>query len=307
MDVLSRSSLLALRELAAFGTMRAAADVLGVTPGAVSQQLTALEERLGVAVIVRSGRGVQLTDAGRLLVEHAERILLAQDQALAAVRTLGPQAAGRVTLGLFGSSAALLPTIVQSVAAAHPGIEIRTREIDVDEALMAVRRGWVDLAFGLDYADAPIPRVADVGFTPLLVERMGIAMASGELHRRGRVDLAAGRDWDWILAPAGTHYGDAVRAACRRAGFEPRVIHEVTDTAASLALAASGQGVTPVTELMRRLVPDLPIEVQQIEQDVTRSLCLAMPGRGDVRPSVQATAELITRAVGSTTDRRAVR
>ena len=298
MEILGRTNLLALRELAAHGTMAAAADVLGVTPGAVSQQISGLEARVGVPLIARIGRGVQLTDAGHVLVQHSARILAAQDDALAAIQSTRTDVVGSVTIGLFGSSAAVLPSITQAVAAAHPGLAIRTREIDVDDALAAVRRGVVDLAFGLDYSEAPIPRVEKVALTPLRSEQFALATMAGAHARLERVDLSDARDWEWILPPVTTHYGYAMRVACRRAGFEPTVVHEVTDTAASLALAASGAGVTPVTAMMRALAPHPSVAVVTLKQDIRRYLCLAEQVRSDHRPSVQAVADIIRSVVG---------
>ncbi len=297
MDALPRANLMALRELDAQGTMTAAADLLGVTPGAISQQISVLEARLGVVLVRKAGRGVQLTDAGHVLVRHGARILGAQDEALAAMEATHSEVVGRVTIGLFGSSAAILPGVIAAVALAHPGIEIRTREIDVDQALPSVRRALVDLAFGLDYSDAPIPRDGRVAFVPLRTERFGLAMAGGSTLPDAVVDLADARDLEWILPPAASHYGYAMRAACRRAGFEPNVVHEVTDTAASLALAAAGGGVTPVTDMMRSLAPDLTLVVRPLRQGIERSLCLAEAVRADHRPSARTVAGIIREVV----------
>jgi DNA-binding transcriptional LysR family regulator len=293
MDSLPRPNLLALRELSAQGTMIAAADVLGVTPGAISQQIAVLESRLGIALIKKAGRRVQLTDAGQVLVQHGARILAAQDEALSALEATRTDVAGRVVIGVFGSAASVLPEILAEVARLHQSIEIRSREIDVDSALSAVRRARVDLAFGLDYADAPIPRDDAVAFHPLRTERFALAMAWGEGLVGQPMDLAQARGWDWILPPAESHYGHAMRSACRRAGFEPSVVHEVTDTAASLALAAAGAGVTPVTPLMRSINPDARLAVVPIRQDVTRSLCLAEQMGSEHRPSARVVAHVV--------------
>ncbi|HZB50113.1 MAG TPA: LysR family transcriptional regulator, partial [Mycobacteriales bacterium] len=72
-----------LRELAERGTLAAVATALGYTPSAVSQQLAVLEKEAGVRVLERAGRGVRLTDAGRLLAEHAGVLLAAAEAARA--------------------------------------------------------------------------------------------------------------------------------------------------------------------------------------------------------------------------------
>jgi DNA-binding transcriptional LysR family regulator len=299
MDALSRPYLLALRELAEQGTMTAAADVLGVTVGAISQQISAMEARLGVSLVARVGRRVELTDAGRMFLTHVDRILAAQEGALVAVEEARGAVAGTVVIGVFGSAAALLPGVTTAVADANDAIRIRSKELDVDGAISAVRRGDVDLAFGLDYEDLPAARDADIDFRPIRTEVFGLAVALSHRRVRGDVDLAEAGDWPWILPPAGTRYGRMIRAVCRRAGIEPDVQHEVMDTAASLALASAGAGVTPVTPLMRTLAPDARLRVMPLRQRVTRSVCLAERVRPASRPSVSFVAATIRGVLGT--------
>jgi DNA-binding transcriptional LysR family regulator len=293
MDPLSRPYLLALRGLAEQGTMTAAADVLGVTTGAVSQQLAGMESRLGVPLVQRVGRRVELTDAGRQLLAHADRILRAQDAALAALEESRGDVSGTVVIGVFGSAAALLPAVSTAVREANSALRIRSKELDVDGAVAAVRRGDVDLAFGLDYADLPAARDEDISLRPVRTERFGIATSTGDDRFGSTVDLAATGDAPWILPPADTRYGRMIRSACRRAGIEPDVVYEVMDTAASLALAAAGAGITPVTPLMQALAPDARLRVVGLRQPVTRSVCLAERIRPASRPSVAFVAATV--------------
>src|SRR5919197_3588517 len=105
-----------LREVARRGTIVAAADAQGYTAGAVSQQLAVLERAAGKPLLERVGRRVQLTDAGRVLVDHAERILRAEEEARAALETAGDEVAGTLTIATFASFAAslLAPSIVDA-------------------------------------------------------------------------------------------------------------------------------------------------------------------------------------------------
>lgn len=297
MDALSRPHLLALRELAAQGTMTAAADVLGVTTGAVSQQLAGMESRLGVALVQRVGRRVELTDAGRLLLLHADGILQAQDAAIAALHQSRGDVGGTVVIGVFGSATALLPAVSTAVRAATGGVRIRSKELDVDGAVAAVRRGDVDLAFGLDYEDLPAARDDDIAFRPVRTERFALATSVTDDRLGGVIDLTDAGDLPWILPPAESRYGRVMRNACRRAGIEPDVVYEVMDTAASLALAAAGAGITPVTPLMQALAPDARLRVVDLRQVITRSVCLAERIRPASRPSVAFVAATVRRVL----------
>ena len=164
----------------------------------------------------------------------------------------------RLVVGTWGSTAAgLLAPVVARLAEAFPEVVVTSREVDLDAVSAAVRHGEVDVAFGLDYVDAPIPRDQSVARTLLQPEEFAVAVAPESVPRsaRGRRTAAVGllRDLDWILPPESTQYGRALRSGLRRRDVEPRVVHEVTDTAASLQLATAGLGATMTTPLMLRL------------------------------------------------------
>lgn len=186
-------------------------------------------------LVTRVGRGVRLTDAGRVLADHADAVLRPEDTAVAAVRALQATMTGRLTIGTFGSAgAALLAPLVVALAQEHPGIDVRSQVVEVDDSAAAVRRGQVDVAFGVDYANAPIPRDPDVQFIRLRSERFLLAAPPG-FDTEPSIELARAADRPWILTPGATQFGQAIRNACRAVGFESRVLHEVTDTAVCLA------------------------------------------------------------------------
>jgi len=270
-----------LYELVRRGTLAAAADHLGYTAGAVSQHLASLEATLGVSLVERSGRHLVLTDAGRVMAEHAEVLLAAEARAVGATRSAHSAVAGPLVVGTWGSTAAgLLAPVVQRMAADFPDVRIRSREVDLDDAVASVRDGEVDVAFGLDYADAPIPRDAATQLVRLQPETFAVAVAAGSRGTGEHVDVPLLADLDWILPPESSQYGRAMRSGFRRLGFEPRVVHEVTDTAASLQLAAAGLGATVMTGLMRRLNDGLDLTALHLREPLTRQIVLI--SRGDV-------------------------
>jgi DNA-binding transcriptional LysR family regulator len=110
------------------------------------------------------------------------------------------------------------------------------------------------------------------------------------------VSLEHFTDHGWILPPANTQYGLAMRHACRRAGFEPIVEHEVTDTGSSLAMVAGNLGITPVTDLMLTLRSG-DIRTVELRDDVRRKLVLAYRGDPEPQPSVQTVIDVITESV----------
>lgn len=282
---LNLTQLSTLRELVRRGTLAAAAEHLGYTPGAASQHLASLEASLGVALVERSGRQLVLTDAGRVMAEHAEQLLAAEVRAVSATRSAHDTVAGPLVVGTWGSTAAtLLAPIVQRMRVAFPEVSISSREVDLDSATTSVRYGEADVAFGLDYFDAPMPGDRSLHLTRLPPEKFAVAVAPGSLDSstasHAYVATEVLSDLDWILPPESSQYGRAIRSGFRRLGFEPRVVHEVTDTAASLQLAAAGLGATVMTGLMRRLNTSLDLTTLRMREPLTRQIVLI--SRGDV-------------------------
>lgn len=283
----------ALVELARCGTMTAAAAALSYTPGAVSQQIAALERATGVELVRRVGRRVELTDAAHTLVAHAGRILEAQAEAAAALERTRGEVSARLRLGVFGTAAAaFLPPALRHLRERHPGVRVVSQEVDVDQAYTEVSAGRVDLALGLDYPDAPIARDTALDLVRLQSERFSLALPSSRPAPPAPLALADAADLDWILPAQGTYYGHAIRTACRRAGFEPRVVHEVTDTATSLAMVGAGLGVAPVTELMLRLRSEgvRPVPLRDV---VERHVVVACRASARDRPSVAALVDAL--------------
>jgi DNA-binding transcriptional LysR family regulator len=277
-----------LVELRRRGTITAVADALGYTPGGVSQQLSALEKATGVELLRRVGRRVELTDAGITLVGYAERILEIEAEVVSTLERSTETVAGLLQLGLFATAAAdILPVALARTQAHHPGLSVHSREMDVDEVYGAVASGSVDIAIGLDYPDVPIPRDPALTMVRLTRERFSLAVPPGSLPGVAVIGLAETGGLGWILPAARTQYGQAIRTVCRRADIEPQVHHEVTDTAASLALVEAGVGVSPVTDLMLRLRPSR-VDVVALAENVERHIVAITRASVHDRPTIAA-------------------
>ena len=177
-----------LREVAARGSFSAAAAALNFTQPAVSRQIALLERSAGMPLVLRSRQGVQLTQAGRLVLEHADAIH-ARLQLLERGAELADGTRVEVVLGGYPTAfVGLVPTIVSALRARVPDARVALRRCGHDEALQLVRRGELDLAlvFAHGGADAPPAdvRVVALGEEPLLA----LLPASHPLARRKRVE-----------------------------------------------------------------------------------------------------------------------
>src|SRR6266487_6593923 len=140
-----------LQEFAARGSIARTAAVLGYTPSAVSQQLAALEREAGTALLDRSARRAELTDAGRRLAGHAERILAMVEEAETDLSAEAQEPAGRVVATAFPSAAvAFAPSLARSLRA-HPRLTLVLRQTPAREGLRQVRSGDVDVAIVDDW------------------------------------------------------------------------------------------------------------------------------------------------------------
>jgi DNA-binding transcriptional LysR family regulator len=145
--------LIALRAVARERSFAEAAAALGYTQSAISQQMAALERTVGHRLIERPGgrRRVWLTEAGELLLAHADTVVTALQEASSDLAALGEGRAGRLRVGTYQSvGSRILPAIVRRFHVVHSGIELEVREPADDEELFAMlARGELDLSFAL--------------------------------------------------------------------------------------------------------------------------------------------------------------
>jgi DNA-binding transcriptional LysR family regulator len=244
-----------LRELEAVGTVAATAAALGYTPSAVSQQLAVLEREAGTTLLVKAGRGVRLTDAGRLLARHAATLLAAAEEAEADLARAADTIAGTIRVAAFQT--AMLHLVIPAVAAvraAHPDVRVLMVEAEVEEALPALRRGGVDLLLVDEYDRLPRERHADLRRETLLREEVRLILPAGHplARARRRPALAALRDEAWSTAQPGTGHHAMVLNACRALGdFEPQVHHTTNDLLVLLQLVRTIGAITLLPDLVQ--------------------------------------------------------
>jgi DNA-binding transcriptional LysR family regulator len=180
-----------------------------------------------------------------------------------------------------------MPDIVQNLALRHPEIRLRTREIDPDDAGIELRHGHLDLAFLIDYPDATEPWAPGITIVPTMHDELHLAVPAGRLPP-GKVRLADLEDQDWVISGPQTYYGRAVRSACRQAGFDVRVTHEVDEQATALAMVAAGLGITLMSDLGRAFLPEAGVDVLKLTRPLQRKILLAYADPCAGRPSIKA-------------------
>jgi DNA-binding transcriptional LysR family regulator len=282
------------------GSVTAAAEALHYAQPSVSHHLARLEAEAGVVLLRRVGRGVVLTDAGRLLVERAEEILGQVEAARAELAAHAGLRAGRVRLAAFPSAlATLVPPAAARLAAEHPGVELALTEAEPPEALVALRNGEVDaaLVFELGAPADPAEGAAGTGerrnttVTPLLEEPLFLVTPAGE---GGPFEgLAAYAERSWI---AGCERCRAhLVAVCERAGFAPRITFQTDDYVAVQALVADGLGVSVLPGLALDAHRHPGVRVERLPGD-RRRVSFAVYGRPPAPEPVRAFAAALAEA-----------
>ena len=233
-----------LREVAARGSFSAAAEALNFTQSAVSQHIAALERETGTQLVERLSRGVRLTEAGAVLVEHADAIVARLESAEDDLAAIAGLRGGRLRLVCFQSAGAtVVPRAVASFHERHPQVELSMREAEPGEATRMQKAGEVDLA--LLYHHPAMDLMPDLELTHLMDDFYDALLpASHPLASRRRLALKDLAEESWIVSTAINGCRTITSATCREAGFEPRVAFEADDTLASQALVAGGVGVT---------------------------------------------------------------
>lgn len=220
---------------------RRAAEDLYVTQSAVSQQIRRLEAELGLALLRRTSRGVELTPAGAELLTRAEAILADVAGARAAMDEHAGALRGSVRLAASTGDAMRLPPALARFQHEHPGVRIALRQGLADDVLALLQTGSVDLAVG--HLNAP----PDLRAEPLAHESLILIVAEEDaLAGASDVQLWDLRERPFILTEPGTALRDLVVDACAGAGFGPVPPFEVSDPTTVRFLVQAGLGVSLV-------------------------------------------------------------
>ncbi|WP_406350767.1 LysR family transcriptional regulator [Streptomyces sp. NBC_00658] len=295
--MLNLERLRTLDALARHGSVSGAADGLHVTTSAVSQQMSKLEREVGQQLLAKNGRGVRLTDAGRLLADHAARILSQVELAQSDLEAQRGQVVGELRLSAFPTAArGLFPTVLAALRADHPGLRLRSCELEPEAGVAGVVRGDLDLAVVLDWYNKPMPLPDGLVKAAILDDPADVAMPVGHrLAGRAEVDLGEFADDEWITWGEGEFCHEWLMFTLRSKGVEPHIAHRAAETHTQLGLVAAGLGVCVAPLLGRHPMPEGVITVP-LRQRVRRHVYVVWRADADRRPSIRAAVEALRRA-----------
>jgi len=300
--MLSLERLRILHAIDTYGSVSAAADVLSVTTSAVSQQMAKLERETGQPLLAKSGRGVRLTDAGRLLSGHADRILSLVELARADLEAHRGAAVGELRAGAFPTAVrGLFPAALRELRAAHPQLRTVVHELEPPESLARLARGDIDLAIVLDWYNKPLSLPGGLAKAALADDIVDVALPLGHrLEDRAEITLDELADDDWVAWPDGGFCHEWLLFTLRGKGVEPRIAHHAEEHATVLALVAAGLGVAVMPRLGRDREPD-GVRIVPVRHTMRRHVYAVWRADADRRPAIRAAVDALLRsATGGT-------
>jgi DNA-binding transcriptional LysR family regulator len=281
--------------VARYGSVTAAAHALNYAQPSVSHHLARLEAETGTKLIQKAGRGIRLTDAGRLLAERAGEIIGRLDAAENELAAYSGLRAGRLRLAAFPSAlATIVPAAAAMLHAEHPSVDLRLTEAEPPEALSMLKAGYVDVAlvFRHETEAGHAGRAGEAGGAKhgmaadglreqvILDEQVNLIVASGQpghaahTGQQGHVkpgereiapavtelwpdDLAKFADHRWIAGC--DRCREHLLQQCAAAGYTPRISFTTDDFVAVQALVTAGLGVALLPSLALRAAhnPDI--------------------------------------------------
>ncbi|MEV6524743.1 LysR family transcriptional regulator [Longispora sp. NPDC051575] len=253
------------------GSFSAAARELNCSQPAISQQMRALERHVGGPLFLRVGRGLRLTEAGRILAERGAAVLDELAVTHQQVRAVAALDFGTVRICAFPSAnTSIVPGAAAALSTERPRLRLELIEREPPDSFALLRHAECELVIGFSYGDED-EEEATAGMlrVPLLEDRLALLLPVGHpFADRDRVDLAemAGERW---IGGCPRCSGAFVRA-CERAGFTPDVVCATDDNLAIQSLVSAGLGVALVPMLVLSFLRHPSVVAVPVESTIRR-------------------------------------
>ena len=229
---------------------RAAKRLFIAQPG-LSRQIQSMEAQLGFALIDRTRRRFELTEAGAALLEEGRRALAEFDRALQYTRRVARGEVGMLRIGVIPSALyKVLPMALREYRRCYPEVEVIVREMTTPAQVNAMTAGEIDVGFmRLPYA------VGELIARPIVEVRFGVVLPMEHpLTSLAEIPLPALAEEPLLFpAPPRSSWADFVLKVCRDAGFEPRIGPAAAESTTVMSFVAAGMGVALIPESLQGL------------------------------------------------------
>ena len=263
-----------LRAVDTHGSVVAAADALGFTPSAVSQQVKRLERQTGVPLLERVGRGVMLTRHGRHLVDAGSRLLADLEAIESGLHQRAGTVSGHLRLTAFSTAMrGLVAPRVRDLRTVHPDLTLTLTEREPWDTVDLVASGQADLGVVHSWGDVPLAVPDHLATTALADDVADVVVHAGHrLATRERVTPHDLVDEGWIATPEGTICRQWLTRMYDGTGRLPRIAHQSMEFQSHLALVRAGLGIALIPRLGREELTDDLVAVPACDPVPTRTI-----------------------------------
>ena len=284
------SALISLRAVDNHGSVVNAAEALGFTPSAISQQVKRLEKQAGVPLLERVGRGVMLTGHGRHLVDAGSRLLSDLEEIESGLHRQAGTVAGQLRVTAFSTAMrGLVAPAVGRLRLAHPDLVLALTEREPWDTIDLIASGQGDLGVVHSWGDVQLAIPEHLATTPLVRDLADVVVpASHRLAGRRSVSPRDLVDEEWIATPEGTICRQWLTRMYDGTGRLPRIAHQSMEFASHVALVRAGLGIALIPRLGRQPLPDDVVAVAAHDPVPTREIMALHRRSMTDSPAVQA-------------------
>lgn len=211
---------------------------LHITQPALTRQIHALEEELGVPLFTRTSAGMEITPAGTALLQHARTIRAELERAKKNAQQADNEQRVRMDIGVYGSCIfSIVPQILSLFAQSHPNVEFRLHNARKDQLIELLRQGKILIAF-----DRYLPQEPDLAYEVVYSEDLYVALHKDHpLAQREMIDMSELADEPRV----GANFDETMASGLSRFfGTTPKIVHRADDVLTTLSLVSCGFGIT---------------------------------------------------------------
>lgn len=262
------------------GSFRKAADLLGLTPSAISHAVAAMEKELGFSVLNRNKTGVTLTNYGERLLPFVNAVLNSDESLQQAVADFNGLKQGRIRVGCFSSVCTnWLPDIMHSFQKEYPAITIELFQGTYEDVAYWIKNGVVDLGF------LSVSSAGDIPIEPLYKDPLLCVVPKGMKRRKEGpcMDLDELKDREFVTQREGT---DAdIQNFLKENHLNVKSNYHVVDDLSTIAMVANDFGICLMPEMVMN---DIPYEVDcyPLAEDAYRIIGIATLNPGNMAPAI---------------------
>ena len=267
------------KTVADIGSFHKAADILGLTPSAISHAISSMESELGFSVLTRSKNGVTLTNYGEHLLPYVNAVLNSDESLQQFIAETNGLKTGKVKIGVFSSVCTnWLPNIMSSFEEKYPEIELEVFQGSYDDVVFWIKNGVVDLGF------LSVSAAKDIPIKPLYKDPLLCVLPKGTKHSKEYIEIEEMRNYQFVTQRECT---DAdIQNFLKENNLTVKSNYHVVDDLSTVRLVEQGFGICLMPELcMNDITYD--VDIYPLEGNPCRIIGIAAMNPDFMAPAVR--------------------